>query len=120
MACRLLRFKALSTRGSTLFVVTVLALAACASAPVQEMSDARQAIWSAEASGAARRSPDTLQAAWILLQKAQTHLEAGAYEDARRYAMGARDEAIKAREDAARDAAIRSDSPPDLPLHTEP
>ncbi|WP_246327317.1 DUF4398 domain-containing protein [Candidatus Competibacter phosphatis] len=101
----------MSTRGSTLFVVTVLALAACASAPVQEMSDARQAIWSAEASGAARRAPNTLQAAWILLQKAQAHLETGAYEDARRYALDARDEAIKAREDAVRNTAVRPESP---------
>ncbi len=79
---------------------------------MQEMSDARQAIWSAEASGAARRAPNTLQAAWILLQKAQAHLETGAYEDARRYALDARDEAIKAREDAVRNTAVRSDSPP--------
>ncbi len=112
------RFAALSDskllttrRPPVLFAVAILALAACANAPVQEMSDARQAIWSAEANGAARRSPDTLQAARILLQKAQARLETGAYEDARRYAVDARDEAIKARENAVRDAAVRSGFP---------
>lgn len=77
-----------------------LVLTACASAPVQEMSDARQAIYSAEAAGAAQRAPDTLLAARRLLQEAQTRLEAGAYDNARQYALDARDEAINARERA--------------------
>lgn len=77
-----------------------LVLTACASAPVQEMSDARQAIYSAEAAGAAQRAPDTLLAARRLLQEAQTRLEAGAYDNARQHALDARDEAIKARERA--------------------
>lgn len=81
-------------------VAISLALTACASAPVQEMSDARQAIYSAEAAGAVQRSPDTLLAARRLLQEAQIRLEAGAYGDARQYALDARDEAIKARERA--------------------
>ncbi|MFZ1643578.1 MAG: DUF4398 domain-containing protein [Candidatus Contendobacter sp.] len=85
----------------------LLALTACATAPVQEMSDARQAIYSAEAAGAARRSADTLLTAQRLLREAQGHLEAGAYDDARRYARDARDEAVKAREHAARNAWIR-------------
>ena len=86
---------------------SLLALVACASAPVQEMSDARQAIYSAEASGALQRSPATLLAAQHLLQKAQERLEAGAYGEARRYALDARDAAIEAREQATRNAALR-------------
>lgn len=88
----------------------MLALAACATAPpVQEMSDARQAIRAAEAVGAARRSPDSLLAAQRLLQEAQTQLEAGAYTSARRYALDARDAAIRARE-----VATKGPPPPSL------
>lgn len=76
----------------------ILALAACATAPVQEMSDARQAIRSAEAVGALQRSPQILMEAQRLLQEAQTRLESGAYEAARQYALNARRQAIKARE----------------------
>lgn len=82
-------------------VVIALAIAACASAPVQEMSDARQAIYSAEAAGAMQRSSDTLHMAQRLLQEAQIRLEAGAYDDARQHALDARNAAIKAREQAA-------------------
>lgn len=92
----------------TLSAVAILSLAACATAPVQEMSDARQAIRSAEAVGAARRSPDVLSAAQRLLREAQTHLEVGAYGDARRSALDARDAAIKAREQAEQGIEIRS------------
>ena len=91
----------------TLFAVAILSLAACATAPVQEMSDARQAIRSAEAAGAAQRSLHSLSAAQRLLREAQAHLEAGAYGDARRSALDARDEAIKAREQAAQDIEVR-------------
>ncbi len=92
-------FKVLITK-FTLLAIATLALAACATAPVQEMSDARQAIRSAEAVGAAQRSPDALLAAQNLLREAQIRLEAGDYDDARRYALDARDKAIKARETA--------------------
>lgn len=86
-----------------LFAVVLLALAACVTAPVQEMSDARQAIRSAEAAGAAQRSRASLQEAQRLLQAAQDFLETGSYDDARHYALGARAEAIKAREQADQD-----------------
>ena len=66
------------------------------------MSDARQAIRSAEAVGALQRSPQTLMEAQHLLREAQAHLESGAYEDARQYALDARRQAIKAREIALR------------------
>lgn len=106
---RLLR--ALTIKLPLLTTVVILLLAACATAPVQEMSDARQAIRSAEAAGAIQHSPDMLQAAQRLLREAQARLETGAYDDARRYALDARDEAIKAREKATQSAALRSISP---------
>lgn len=106
--------KALTTK-LTLLAVLILTLAACATAPVQEMSDARQAIRSAEAAGAAQRSPDSLRAAHGLLQQAQGRLEAGAYDDARQYAVDARDEAIKARE-----MALQGPLPRSAPLQRAP
>jgi hypothetical protein len=95
----------------SLFVVALLSLAACVTAPVQEMSDARQALRSAEAVGAARASSGAFATAQRLLREAQMNLEAGAYENARRLALDARDEAIRAREQAARETAIRVTSP---------
>jgi hypothetical protein len=103
--------EALSTK-ITRLAVTVLALAACATPPpVQEMSDARQAIRAAEAVGAARRSPESWLAAQSLLREAQTQLEAGAYDNARRYALDARDAAIRAREIATKEPASPALSP---------
>jgi predicted S18 family serine protease len=84
----------------TVLSVLLLALSACVSAPVQEMSDARQAIRSAEEAGAVRYSPQHLQRAQELLERAQTSLQSGAYFDARRWALDAREEAIVAREKA--------------------
>jgi hypothetical protein len=75
------------------------------------MSDARQAIHAAEAVGAAQRSPAPLLAARRLLQEAQTQLEAGAYDRARRHALDARDAAIRAREIATKRPPSPSLSP---------
>jgi uncharacterized iron-regulated protein len=86
----------------SLLLATMLFLAACASAPVQEMSDARQAIRSAEEADAVRYAPQQLRAAQSSLEKAQDNLEAGAYWSARRLAMDAWYQAIEAREQAAR------------------
>ena len=83
-----------------LAAIPPLTLTACVTPPVQEMSDARPAIDSAEAAGASQRSADALIAARRLLQEAQIRLEAGAYAAARQHALDARDEAIKARERA--------------------
>lgn len=103
--------EALSTK-ITRLAVAMLALSACATAPpVQEMSDARQAIRAAEAVGAAQRSPDTLLAAQRLLREAQMQLEAGAYDSARRHALGARDAAIQAREIATKRPPSPTPSP---------
>lgn len=78
------------------------ALTACASAPVQEMSDARQAIQAAHAAGAERVARETLLSARSLLEQAERELESGHYREARRNAIGARTQAVLAREQAER------------------
>ena len=77
-------------------VVAALALAACAGAPVQEMSNARQAIRAARDAGAERTAPQKLNEAAALLNRAEDSLERRAYRDARRNAIAARDKAAEA------------------------
>lgn len=81
-------------------VIALLCLAACASAPVQEMSDARQAIQAAEEAGAAEHAPDALQAAKSLLTSAERKLQKEAYNGARSDAREARRRAAEALEAA--------------------
>jgi len=71
-------------------------LAACAGAPVQEMSNARQAIRAARDAGAAKLAPGTLNEAETLLQRAEESLQNRAYRDARRNAVAARGKAAEA------------------------
>jgi hypothetical protein len=66
------------------------ALAACASAPVQEMSDARQAIAAARQAGAAQEAPAELTQAKHYLQNAEQALQHHDYERARSSANQAR------------------------------
>ena len=57
-----------------------LLLSACVtSPPVQEMSDARQAIAAAEAADAQRLAPESLDAARQYLVEAERHLQQEAY-----------------------------------------
>ena len=71
-------------------------LAACATAPVQEMSDARQAIPAAEEAGAAERAPEALRDAKRLLTSAERKLQREAYASARHDAREARLRAAEA------------------------
>ncbi len=71
-------------------------LAGCASAPTQEMSDARQALSAAHAVGAAEHASENVQQAEQLLDKAARELEQGDFGGAREDAEAARAEAIKA------------------------
>lgn len=89
----------------TLLCGVLVFVLACAGAPVQEMSDARQAIRSAEEVDAARHSPQPLYKARQLLEQAETQLGIGAYGEARRLALDARDQAIRARERALASSA---------------
>ena len=79
-----------------ILVVAALALAACAGAPVQEMSNARQAIRAARDAGAEKTAPQVLNEAEVLLNRAEDSLERRAYREARRNAIAARDKAAQA------------------------
>lgn len=77
-------------------------LAGCATtAPVQEMSDARQALQAAEQAGARERAAEALRRSRALLEEAQLRLESGEYGSAREKALEAKRVAIEARIQAA-------------------
>ncbi len=79
-----------------------LALAACQSAPVQEMSDARQAISVAREAGAATLAARELREAESHLARAQSELEKRAYARARFDALAAKNSALQALSEAER------------------
>lgn len=72
----------------------------CASAPVQEMSDARQSIEAAREAGAVRFAPDNLKAAEDHLEQAKQLLDRGQYDQARERARLARELALEAQRKA--------------------
>ena len=78
-------------------LVGVLLTAACATAPVQEMSDARQAVEAAEVAGARSKATATFAKAQRLLERAERSLERGEYGAARADALKAKRAAIEAR-----------------------
>jgi len=69
----------------------------CAGAPVQEMSNARQAVRAAERAGAATEAPEVMGEARQLLKSAESHLRRGDYRTARDEAELARTKAVEAR-----------------------
>lgn len=77
-------------------LIASLVLTACAGAPVQEMSNARQAIRAAREAGAEKMAPQKLNEAEALLNRAEDSLERRAYREARRNAIAARDKAAEA------------------------
>lgn len=81
---------------SLAFVLLGIALAACSGAPVQEMSNARQAIRAAREAGAERMAPQKLNEAEVLLNRAEGNLQRRAYRDARRDAIAAHHKAAEA------------------------
>ena len=72
-------------------------IAGCAGAPVQEMSNARQAVRAAEKAGAAQAAPELLSEARVALRAAESHLRQGEYRTARDEAEQARAKAVEAR-----------------------
>jgi hypothetical protein len=83
--------------GRVLAIVSVFAVVACTSGPpVQEMSDARQAIAVAREAGAAESAPDELRAAEDYLESAQQNLSNRAYKAARNDAVQAKLKALDA------------------------
>jgi predicted S18 family serine protease len=79
----------------------LLLFTACAmTAPVQEMSNARQTIQAAVEAGAEVHAPDDLANARELLENASRELEVGNYPLARDYALQAKQQAMQARQTA--------------------
>lgn len=81
------------------WVVTAVAivLGACAAQPpVQEMSDARQAVAAAQEAGAEEFYPDLLEEANLRLEQAEDNVRLGIYWAAKRDADLAKDYAIDA------------------------
>jgi len=93
-------WRRLSPALAAVSVAGALVLVACAPAPVQEMSEARQAIEAARAAGAEQYARPQLDEAHSLLDTAQEMLNDRRFRDARRSASQARDAAIRARETA--------------------
>ena len=79
-----------------LLLVSLGLLAACQSAPVQEMSDARMAIAVAKDAGADKHAADQLQTAEDYLDQAEQHLTEKEYSQARRDALHAKRSAMDA------------------------
>jgi len=78
-------------------ILLTLMIASCvAGPPVQEMSDARQAIAAAEESNAATLAPEELDEARRLLEQAETQLRARYYTLAQTTAIQARSRAVEA------------------------
>jgi hypothetical protein len=71
---------------------------ACATAPVQEMSDARQAIQVAESAGLDEDTQENLVLAKQLLKRAKRALGEGEYKEARNNAIAAREQALRAQQ----------------------
>jgi hypothetical protein len=72
-------------------------LVGCAGMPLQEMSDARQAIRAAEQAGADQHAPQLLGEARGLVESARQSMHAGDYREARDDAELARAKAMEAR-----------------------
>jgi len=78
--------------------LALLGLTACTAAgpPVQEMSDARQAIAAAREAGAATLASDSLLVAETRLAEAEVQLQNRMYWNAKKLALGAKESAIAA------------------------
>ncbi len=85
--------------GKSLFLLMLLLVGTgCASTPpVQEMSDARQAVQAAREVHAERYAPISLSEAERLLEEATRQLQAKNYRKARENALAAKKMALKAR-----------------------
>jgi Domain of unknown function (DUF4398) len=92
--------------------VGVACFAGCAGAPVQEMSDARQAIAAAGAAGATTATSPDYYAAQAAITRAESHLQAQEFTRARLAALEAKRHAATALADAN---AQHAEAPVTLP-----
>jgi hypothetical protein len=97
----------------------LVCLIGCTSAPVQEMSDARQAIVAARQAGATESTSPDLYAAQAAIARAEKHLEAQEYTRARLAAMQAKHHAGAALAGAQAQSAA-APSPASNPPSTQP
>ncbi|MDX1404393.1 MAG: DUF4398 domain-containing protein [Woeseiaceae bacterium] len=87
----------LGASARVLLIVTLFAATGCGTAPpVQEMSDARQAIAAAKDAGAEQMAAEDLRMAEAFLDSAQRKLSERAYAQARRDALQAKTRALSA------------------------
>lgn len=84
-------------RNAGFAVLTAAWLAGCASAPTQEMSDARQSVQAAHEAGARDYASHNLRIAVEYLEEAERELELRYFSRAKHDAVVARSEALKAR-----------------------
>lgn len=91
-----------SARGLVLVAMGVLwSLGGCVTAPpVQEMSDARQAVAAARESGADKLAPQVYRRSVALLRNAERTLDRRSFKQAREQALAARRLALEAMRDA--------------------
>lgn len=82
-------------RALSLLLVSI-AVAACTTPPVQEMSDARQAIAAAEQAQAGKLAPESLTEARRFLADAERQIQEEAYGPARMNAVRAKNRAGQA------------------------
>lgn len=94
--------------------VGVVCLIGCASAPVQEMSDARQAIAAARGAGATPATSPDLYAAEAAIARAESHLQAQEFTRARLAALEAKRHAAAALTNANANGQ-RADAPVTMP-----
>lgn len=86
--------------GWRLLVLLVLAASGCTGAPVQEMSDARQAMAAAKAAKAPVKAPDDFVKATAHMRYAESALQNGRYKSALEHATWAKKHALDARQRA--------------------
>jgi hypothetical protein len=114
----------LHRRFRLLACTVLLGAAGCAATgpPVQEMSDARQAIAAAREAGAATLDDDNLRSAELQLAQAEAQLQQRMYWDARRLAVNAKETAIAAllRSRSLREAGAAPDAAPQAPVPGPP
>jgi hypothetical protein len=78
-------------------LLAVALVAGCAGAPVQEMSDARQAVKAANKADAKQYAPELMTEAEALIKSASANIRKGEYRVARDEAEQAREKAMEAR-----------------------
>ena len=107
-----------------LLCAALLGAGACATTgpPVQEMSDARQAIAAAREAGAGTFDQQALRKAEAQLAEAEAQLQQRVYWDAKRLAVDAKETAIAAllRSRSLREQGASADPAPDRPTPALP